>query len=137
MLKIKRQMSRTNHPINRIIKIFQDSLCKKYMEHLHKDEEGEYKAVFKEVLRQMHCFIDMVVSAMISFYELDLKRTDMKRSLIVNLVTNQVIKDEVYFIVVNFYSFNNYKEISLIADTINNPDFYNDKLSLEALKVKP
>ena len=49
-------------------------------------------------------FIDAIVSAVLKFYEIVLGPRDIKRDMLINVLTNVVVKDEIYFIIFRAYT---------------------------------
>jgi hypothetical protein len=84
----------------------------------------------------VHIFIELIVKAIINFYGLEVKQGEMKRDLVVNLATNQILVEDLYFLIFNFYAGLQKKEILLISEVLGNKELVEDKLSLETLKVK-
>ena len=57
------------------------------------------------VLKQeINSFIKCIVTCILKFYQIRLSPTDIKRDLIVNMITNQIVRDEIYFILFSMYS---------------------------------
>ena len=57
------------------------------------------------VLKQeINSFIQCIVACILKFYQIRLSQTDIKRDLLVNMVTNLIVKDEIYFILFSMYS---------------------------------
>jgi len=58
---------------------------------------------------QLHFFINTIVNAIIRYYNLDIKPpamggTNLKKDLLINLVTNFVLSDDIYFLIFNMIS---------------------------------
>lgn len=49
-------------------------------------------------------FIKCIVTCILKFYQIKLSPTDIKRDLIVNMITNQIVREEIYFILFSMYS---------------------------------
>lgn len=74
----------------------------------------------RESLKEVHIFIEMMVKSLILMYSLEIKQNEMKRDLIVNLITNQVIKSETYFLIFNFFAALQRNEILALSDIMGN-----------------
>jgi hypothetical protein len=48
--------------------------------------------------------IEVMVKALINFYFIEVRPNELKRDLLVNLITNMTLSDEVYFLLYNLYS---------------------------------
>ena len=58
---------------------------------------------------QLHFFINTIVNAIIRYYNLEIKPpamggTNLKKDLLINLVTNFVLSDDIYFLIFNMIS---------------------------------
>lgn len=49
-------------------------------------------------------FIECIVDQVLHFYEIKLSKKDIKRDLMVNMISNVIIKDDIYFILFRMYS---------------------------------
>jgi hypothetical protein len=54
----------------------------------------------------------------------------------VNLATNSVISNEIYFLIFNFYASLQRSEIEKLSEVMGNQHIIDSKLSLSALNVK-
>jgi hypothetical protein len=58
-----------------------------------------------EVLKkEIKGFINQIVNAVLRFYDIELKRRDVKRDLFENVVTGLILRDEIYIIMFRLYS---------------------------------
>ena len=58
---------------------------------------------------QLHFFINTVVNAIIKYYNIEMKApamggSDLKKDLLINLATNFVLSDDIYFLIFNMIS---------------------------------
>jgi hypothetical protein len=86
--------------------------------------------VLKNELKQ---FIEQIVVALLSFYSIKLGPTDIKRELVVNMVTNIILKDEIYIIVYRMLSEQHWDDILKLRSIQANTPFVDSKFSLDAL----
>jgi len=54
--------------------------------------------------REIKGFIKIIVEVILVFYKLRLGKRDIKRDLMLNMVTNLIIKDEIYLLFIKLYS---------------------------------
>ena len=54
--------------------------------------------------KEIKGFIKCIVSQLLKFYMFALKLKDIKRDLIDNMITNMILKDEIYMILFSLYS---------------------------------
>lgn len=58
-----------------------------------------------EVLKnEIKDFIEQIVNVVCEFYEIKMSMKDIKRDLLVNMITNIVIREDIYFILFRMYS---------------------------------
>ena len=70
----------------------------------------------KECHMQLHFFINIIVNALIKYYSIDIKPpamggSDLKKDLLINLVTNFVLSDDIYFLIFNMTSISQQQEL--------------------------
>jgi hypothetical protein len=53
---------------------------------------------------QIKGFINTIVDQVLRFYDIELKKRDVKRDLFENVVTGLILKDEIYTIMFRIYS---------------------------------
>ena len=82
-------------------------------------------------------FIRCLVQQLLTFYAIELRKNDIKRDLAENMVTNIVMKDEIYVIMFRLYSELYEDDIQVLKRLQDNPALLEEKLSLAALNVKP
>lgn len=58
----------------------------------------------KVLKNELKGFIKCIVQQILKFYAITLKFNDIKRDLIENLVTNMILKDEIYAILYSLYT---------------------------------
>lgn len=56
-------------------------------------------------------FIRCLVEQILKFYCIELKQNDIKKDLVENMVSNMLIKDEIYYIMYKLYTELNEKDI--------------------------
>lgn len=54
--------------------------------------------------KEIKGFIKIIVEVILVFYNLKLGKRDIKRDLMLNMVTNLIIKDEIYLLFIKLYS---------------------------------
>jgi len=82
--------------------------------------------------------IEIAVQALIGFYSLEVKPfKDVKRDLLVNLVTGLVLSDEVYFLLFNLFSVHYSRELHKLNRIMTDREVLERQLGFDALKVKP
>jgi len=88
------------------------------------------------VLKQeINSFIQCILTCILKFYHIRLSRTDIKRDLLVNMVTNLIVKDEIYFILFSMYSELNAENIKKMTAVQANKAALDKFLSFEVLNV--
>jgi hypothetical protein len=89
-----------------------------------------------DVLRmEIKGFINSIVDQVLRFYDIELKKKDVKRDLFENVVTGLILRDEIYTIMFRVYSEiqdDNIQKLNLIQ---HNEELLNGKLSLQALNI--
>lgn len=80
-----------------------------------------------------------MVQALIFFYQLEVRLSgkDIKRDLLVNLLTGFILSDEVYFLIFNLISIHQSRELHKLSRVMNDSEVLGKELSFEKLKVKP
>lgn len=63
-----------------------------------------HKANTEVLKHEIKGFIEQIVNAVMQFYEIQMSKKDIKRDLMVNMITNIVIKEDIYFILFRMYS---------------------------------
>ena len=119
---IKRQLETASHPIFKIISYFRSVYSCQYTFLLLRNKQvrlmmesdlGEtddsllpniHKANTEVLKNEIKGFIEQIVNAVLQFYEIELTRKDIKRDLMVNMITNIVIREDIYFILFRIYS---------------------------------
>lgn len=152
LLFIKKQIEKTEHPLNKIIthfrKVFQCQyellLMKNGRLRLHSqqavvDDFATAKEITRENMnalkKEVKGFIDAIVSAVLKFYEIKLGPRDIKRDMMVNVLTNVVVKEEIYIIIFNNYS-KYYDEDIQKMHAVQHSNLIQDKyLGFEALNT--
>ena len=115
VLYVKRQLNEPHHPIRSIIEFFKTQFAEKceVLLCVTADENAYellYDASFEEKLAYAKAsilrIINVFVDALLVFYDLDtiVKPHDLKREFFINLVTNIVLSDELYFLIFNVIS---------------------------------
>jgi hypothetical protein len=82
-------------------------------------------------------FIKCLIDAVLSFYLIRLRPNDLKRDLVENIITNMILKDEIYTIIFRLYSELYEEDIHCLRRLQDNQVLLQQKLSLdsEALKI--
>ena len=75
------------------------------------------------------------MTCILKFYQIKLSQTDIKRDLLVNMVTNLIVKDEIYFILFSMYSELNRENIKKMTTVQENQKALEQYLSFEALNI--
>lgn len=80
-------------------------------------------------------FINTIVDQVLRFYDIELKKRDVKRDLFENVITGLVLRDEIYTIMFRLYSEIEEENIIKLNMIQMNDEILNTKLSLKALKI--
>ena len=80
-------------------------------------------------------FTRCLVEQILRFYCIQLKQNDIKKDLVENMVTNMIIKEDIYDIMYKLYTELNEKDIQLLKKIQDNQQTLNVKLNFEALKI--
>lgn len=83
--------------------------------------------------KELKSFIRCIVEQILNFYCIQLRQNDLKRDLVENMVTNMVLKDEVYAIMFRMYSELHDENIQLLKEVQDNEQLLATKLNLEKL----
>ena len=133
LLFVKKHLEYEQHPIGRIVNHFRNVYScqyyfllmknkKVFLRTFNKDEgknEQDADMIYQtesltkrraiennvNVLKQeIKGFISCIVSVLLKFYFIQLPRQDIKRDLFENIITNIILKDEIYVILFSLYS---------------------------------
>ena len=74
----------------------------------------------KECNKHLHIFIELIVKAIIYFYNIPIKQGELKRDLLTNLSTNLILSDEVYFLMYNLYSTASTEDLHHLSQIMSN-----------------
>ncbi|CDW81254.1 UNKNOWN [Stylonychia lemnae] len=160
VLLIKKHLLNTRHPITLIINLFKVKFYSQNFNLLQKqnfEDSRSYESsssistevmqaqktkreantkILKNCNKQIHFFIDLIVRVVIAFYQLSVRSQDIKRDLIVNLVTKFILSDEVYFLMFNLISIHFSKDLHKLTLVMQNKQIQQQFLNFESLKVK-
>ena len=84
--------------------------------------EKAVKKQAKECISQIHFFIGVIVTCLTRFYAIEVKPmgNDLKKDLLVNLVTNFVLADDIYFLIFNLMSVTEQRKLQKLTTVIHN-----------------
>ena len=109
-------------------------LCKAELKEVSHSDKLEY--VRDSIVKQINLFVD----ALVSFYSLEdhIKgERDLKRELLFNLVANNVLEGELYFLVYNLTSVANEDKIQLLKKMMNDRAFLENCLTMDQVALEP
>ena len=109
------------HPLSKIMNQFRNLYSQQYYCLLNKNKKVQLKIdehVFDhkmpkqkmmqnnaDILRkEIKGFINSIVDQVLRFYDIELKKRDVKRDLFENVITGLVLRDEIYTIMFRLYS---------------------------------
>ena len=90
----------------------------------------------KNCQNQIHFIIDVIVNNINNFYGLGLKPKELKRDLLVNLATNLILSDEVYFLMFNLLSIYHQRSLHKLNTVMSDKFILDNQLNFKELKVK-
>ena len=61
-----------------------------------KEEESAH-VITRKAIKEVQTFVRLLFFTLTKFYNLNLKTTDLKKDLLINIVTNFTLRDRVYF----------------------------------------
>jgi len=107
---IKRHLKEKKHPLRELIETFKSSFYEYWLPSLTKASPSSDRSI-KEALKtkeravdEVHYFIKMLFFATVKFYTIEIKERDLKKDLLINLLTNIVLTEDVYFILFQLIS---------------------------------
>ena len=109
-------------------------LCKAELKQVSHSDKLEY--VRDSIVKQINLFVD----ALVSFYSLEDQikgERDLKRELLFNLVANNVLEGELYFLVYNLTSVANEDKIQLLKKMMNDRAFLENCLTMDQVALEP
>lgn len=59
--------------------------------------EDSAQSVTRKAIKEVQTFVRLIFFTLTKFYNLNLKTTDLKKDLLINIVTNFTLRDRVYF----------------------------------------
>ena len=105
LVMIKEQMRRTNHPLTQFIIWFDQELMEEYS-----------KLTDREAQNYIYHVLHLLIVSIIKFYNLDLMGQEMWKDLLLNALTNMVLKNNVYLVYYNLIM----KSVKWELETISN-----------------
>lgn len=109
MMLIKKQLENAEHPINQLLQKFDEVFFKVYSKDIErgirnvKEMNGEF---MPQVISSVQNWVRIIFFAVIRFYRLNLQPPenvygDVRRDLLLNMITSQVMMDQTYSIIMN------------------------------------
>lgn len=91
--------------------------------------------------QELKGFINVMVDCILSFYDIAFKgkgrQKDLKRDLVENMMTNIVLRDQVYIIVFKLHTDLLQEQIQKLDSVQRNKEILNSKLNFDVLNIKP
>ena len=106
---IKKQLENADHPLNQLLHKFDEVFFKVYSKDIEKgirnvkDMSGDF---MPQVISSVQNWVRIIFFAVIRFYRLNLQPPentygDVRRDLMLNMITSQVMMDQTYSIIMN------------------------------------
>ena len=130
LTKIKEHFESNNHPLNKIILKFQNSMIKAYRFLLNPVDRSEwvnFNEVKEKIVDDIYRFIHLIFFTLIKFYALDIKDNDNNSDILIEIITDRVIRNDFYTLIHNVISYCLKKEIN----RLNKKMFEEDKYDFE------
>ncbi|CDW75334.1 UNKNOWN [Stylonychia lemnae] len=104
VLIIRDQMQQKSHPIHKIIKKFDLLFFQIYavqIERASQKNVKESKELMNQIVKEVQNFVRIIFFATLKFYRLELKPQDLRKDLVINMITSLIMKDQTYSIIMN------------------------------------
>jgi len=101
---LKQHLSIKEHPIRRVIDKFEKRFFEEHIPLLQKDNmEQKSKLMIRKntekAIREVQFFVGVIFRTLLKFYKIIILATNTNKELVINMLTNIILKDKVYEIV--------------------------------------
>ncbi|CDW81903.1 UNKNOWN [Stylonychia lemnae] len=134
---IKRHLEDPENPLYKIIIKFDQLFYQQYNELIQTsfDKINNNQApIFKAapIVQQVQSFVKTIFLTLLKFYRIELKPQDLKKDLLINLVTTMVMQNQTYSIIMNAILFENVHRIKKIQQNMTR---FKHRVNLQKLGV--
>lgn len=138
ILLIKKQLEQKDHPINELLEHFNKVFYAQYNKEVERGMKGQSPATeeqMKKIIGEVQTWVRLAFFSVLRFYRLNLQGMqfgDVRKDLLLNMITSIVMKDYTYSIIMNTILQAQNDRVKQIQ---RNMSKYKYKLSLEKLGV--
>eukprot|EP00347_Sterkiella_histriomuscorum_P018663 403344650 len=137
VLIIRDQISdNKSHPLHKLIKRFDNLFFHQYAPQIERTNQKfvmkDSKEVMNRIVREVQSFVRILFFATIKFYRIELKPNDIRKDLIINMLTSVIMKDQTYSIIMNSILQGNQDRVKAIQKNMSK---YKFKINLDKLGV--
>ena len=100
-----------------------------------KQNQKRIKNNVKVLKNEIKAFIRCLVEQILKFYCIELKMNDIKKDLVENMVTNMIIKDDIYYILHKLYTELNENDIQILKKIQDDDNVLKAKLNFDILQI--
>lgn len=129
--KLKEHLAVDSHPLNKIIASFQKWMVTAYNFLLYPSSlEIKFEKVREELVDNIHRFIALMFFTTIKFYNLNFKDNENNTDILLEILTERVVKGKLYMALYNIISYCHQKEIKRLNQRMTieeNVDFENSR----------
>lgn len=122
--KLKQHIKLETHPLNKIIVQYQKWMASAYNFLLHPlEREINCEKVQEDLVDEVHRFIALLYFTTIKFYNLTFKDNDNNTDILLEILTNRVLKGKLYIALYNVISYWLKNQTKLIQSKMNVKDY--------------
>lgn len=122
--KLKQHIKMENHPLNKIIVQYQKWMASAYNFLLHPlERQIDFEKVQEDLVDEVHRFIALLYFTTIKFYNLTFKDNDNNTDILLEILTNRVLKGKLYIALYNVISYTLKNQTKLIQSKMNVNDY--------------
>ena len=125
--KVKEHFDSSSHPLNKIILKFQNSMIKAnkfLLNPLESSDNINFMEVKERIIDDIYRFISLMYFTTIKFYNLDIKDNDNNTDILIEIITDRVIRDDFYTLLHNVISYWLKREIKRLNQKMIEEDKY-------------